>query len=148
MTRLPPRNLTPTLCAKLREDLLEAAKVVGEKHGLIAEVGEPRDIDLRSGFELRLRFGIALPDGTLFEPERALFEVMADMYGLRPEHFGAEFVSNGECFRITGLNPNRPRYPISAERIFDGRNFKFTAENVAFKLAGLGPFETGAEGAD
>ena len=136
MTRLPPRNLTPELCAKLREDLLEAAMDVAAKHGLVAEMGEPRDIDLRSGFELRLRLGIALPDGTLFEPERALFEVMADMCGLRADHFGAEFVSNGECFRITGLNPNRPRYPISAERIFDGRSFKFTAENVALKLAG------------
>ncbi|KAB2944470.1 MAG: hypothetical protein F9K19_26585, partial [Rhizobiaceae bacterium] len=33
-----------------------------------------------------------------------------------------------------GIDPKRPRYPISAERIPDRRGFKFAAEQVAMIL--------------
>lgn len=46
----------------------------------------------------------------------------------------AHFRTGGEAFRITAINPNRPKYPISAERIADGRDYKFSAENVAAYL--------------
>jgi hypothetical protein len=78
-----------------------------------------------------------LPDGSLYEPERVTFELMAEMFGLKPDDFGRVFVTGGETFRITGINPNRPRYPISAERIPDRRGFKFAAENVALYLAAM-----------
>ena len=63
-----------------------------------------------------------------------LFEVLAPEYGLRPEDFGREFSSRGERFRINGIDPRRPRYPVSAVRIPDGKAYKFTAENVAALL--------------
>lgn len=34
----------------------------------------------------------------------------------------------------TGIDPRRPKYPISVERILDHRGFKFTADNVAMLL--------------
>jgi hypothetical protein len=37
-------------------------------------------------------------------------------------------------FRIVAINPNRPKYPVSAERVSDGRGFKFPAENVVMYL--------------
>jgi hypothetical protein len=45
--------------------------------------------------------------------------------GLQGSDYGAIFPSNGERFRFTGVNPGRPRYPISGERVRDGRSFKF-----------------------
>ena len=33
------------------------------------------------------------------------------------------------------INPNRPKYPISAERVADGRGYKFAAEDVALYLS-------------
>ena len=44
------------------------------------------------------------------------------------------FRTDGHAFRITAINPNRPRYPISAERLADGRGYKFSAENVVAYL--------------
>lgn len=45
--------------------------------------------------------------------------------GLKGDDYGAIFTSNGERFRFTGVNPSRPKFPISGERVRDGRSFKF-----------------------
>ena len=48
--------------------------------------------------------------------------------------FGREFSTGRERFRIVGIDPRRPRYPVSVERMPDRKGFKFTAENVALLL--------------
>lgn len=113
----------------------DACAEIAGQHGLIADEATIWNVKLGSGFELRLQIGIALSDGTLFSPERALFEVLAQDFGLQPSDFHRIFIRNGETYRITGVNPNRPRYPISTQRIPDGRGFKFTAKDVALYLA-------------
>jgi hypothetical protein len=130
----PPRNLTPALCDRLRRDLLAACQTVTKSHGLAVEGGDLSDIDLRHGFEVGFRVGIPLADGSLYSIEKALFETLAEHFGLKPSDYGRIFKSNGEAFRITSLNPNRPKYPIGAERVADGRGFKFTVENVVLHL--------------
>jgi len=136
MTKAAPlRNLTPGLCEHVRQEMLEACKAVAERHGLAVEGGDIGDVNLRHGFDIRFRVGIPLMDGALFEPEKAMFEVMADLYGLRPSDFGRTFSTGRETFRITAIHPNRPKYPISVERIPDKRGFKFTAEDVALYLS-------------
>jgi len=54
--------------------------------------------------------------------------------GLASEDFGREFSTGSETFRITGIEPRRPKYPIKAERLTDRRGFKFSPENVAMYL--------------
>lgn len=130
----PPRNLTPALCDRLRRDLLKACQEVAEIHGLIVEGEKLSDIDLRHGFDIGFRVGIPMNDGSLYSTDRALFEVLAEHFGLKPSDYGRAFRSNGESFRITAINPNRPKFPISAERVADGRGYKFAAENVALYL--------------
>ena len=130
----PPRNLTPALCKQLSRDLLGACRKAAESHGLAVEGGELSDIDLRHGFDIRFRVGIPMPDGSLFSHDKALFEVLAPSFGLDPSDYGRTFKTGGEIFRITAINPNRPKYPISAERLADGRGFKFSTENVAAYL--------------
>lgn len=130
----PPRNLTPELCDQLRHDLLTACRQVAQTYGLSAEGGDLSDIDLRHGFDIQFRVGIPMPDGSLFSHDKALFEVLAPNFGLEPSDFGRIFRTGGEAFRITAINPNRPKYPVSTERIADGRGFKFSAENVIAHL--------------
>ena len=129
-----PRNLTPELCDRLRHDLLKACQNVAETHGLTVEGGELSDIDLRHGFDISFRVGIPMKDGALYSPDKAMFEVLAPHFGLEPSDHGRTFNSSGEMFRIAAINPNRPKYPISAERVSDGRGFKLPAENVAMFL--------------
>jgi hypothetical protein len=49
---------------------------------------------------------------------------------------------HGSKRHVSGT-PDGP-FIVSAERPFDGRSCKSTAENLALKMAGSGPFETNA----
>ena len=134
MTKPPPRNLTPPLCEHLREEMLRACHAIAQDHGLVVKCTSVRDMNLRYGFNFTIEVGIPLSDGTILEPGRALFEVLAPDYGLNPTDFGREFRANGEAFRIIGLSPRRPKYPVDAERLSDRKQYKFTAENVVMYL--------------
>ena len=128
----PPHNLTPEMCQRLSRDMLAACKKIAEAQGLTVEGRNlsVSDIDLRHGFDIQFRVGISMPDGSLFSHDRALFEVHAPQFGLEPSDFGRTFRAHGEVFRVTAINPNRPKYPVSAERIADSRRYKFSAESV------------------
>ena len=78
-------------------------------------------------------------DGAIYSPDKAMFEVLAPHFGLEPSDYGHTFRSKDELFRIAAINPNRPKYPISAERVSDGRGFKFPADNVVMYLQRSGP---------
>ena len=130
----PPRNLTPGLCDRLQRDLMKACLNVAETHGLTVEGGELSDIDLRHGFDISFRVGIPMEDGAIYSLEKEMFKVFAPQFGLEPSDYGRTFKSRDEMFRIVAINPNRPKYPISAERVADGRGFKFPADNVVLYL--------------
>ena len=136
----PPRNLTPELCDRLRRDMMKACLAAAETHGLTVEGGDLADIDLLHSFAIRFRIGIPQAGGAIYSPNRAMFEVLAPHFGLEPSDYGRTFRSKDELFRrIVAINPNRPKYPVSAERVSDGRGFKFPADNVAMYLQHSGP---------
>ena len=130
----PPRNLTPELCKRLRKEMMKACSAVAEIHGLTVEGGELSDVDLRHSFEIGFRVGIPQEDGAIYSPDKAMFEVLAPHFGLEPSDYGRTFKASGDLHRIVGINPNRPKYPISTERVFDGRGFKMPVDNVIIYL--------------
>ena len=130
-----PRNLTPQLCKRVHKKMLAACREVAQENGLVVDDRGIKDMNLNLGFEFGVRVGMPLSDGTIFNPERSMFEVMAESYGLTPEDFGRQFLADGELFRIVGINPRRPKYPINAERLPDRRSYKFTPENIAMYLS-------------
>jgi hypothetical protein len=114
--------------------MLKACQGVAARHGLVAEAKEIAGVDLRWGFDLTFRVSIPLPDGTALDPEKLLFEALAEAFGLSATDYGRQFSTGRETFRVVGIDPRRPKYPISAERIPDGQGFKFTADQVALLL--------------
>ena len=130
----PPRNLTPVLCQKVQREMLKVCRDVAARHGLVVEAQDITGVDLRWGFDAVFRVSIPLPDGTALDPERLRFEALAQAFGLSPADFGRQFSTGREQFRITGIEPRRPKYPVSAERIPDGQGFKFTADQVVLLL--------------
>jgi hypothetical protein len=130
----PPRNLTPVLCQQVQREMLKVCQVVAARHGLLVEAQDITGVDLRWGFDATFRVSIPLPDGTALDPERLRFEALAEAFGLSPADYGRQFNTGREQFRITGIDPRRPKYPVSAERIPDGQGFKFTSDQVALLL--------------
>ncbi|WP_415183179.1 hypothetical protein [Phaeovulum sp.] len=90
-----------------------------------------------SGSNVGVKVGIPLADGTVFDPEKAKFELLANNYGLSPDDFGREFSTGRETFRMVGIETRRPKYPINVERQPDRQGFKFTAENVVMCLKAM-----------
>ena len=130
----PPRNQTPALCQRQSHEMLKACQDVAARHGLVVEAKEIAGADLRWGFDLACRVSIPLPDGTALDPERLRFEALAEAFGLSAADYGRQFSTGRETFRLVGIDPRRPKYPISAERIPDGQGFKFTADQVSLLL--------------
>lgn len=126
-----PRDLTPVLRQSLQAEMPKACEAVAARHGLVVEARDITGVDLRWGFDAAFRVSIPLPDGSALDPDRLRFEALAEAFGLSPADYGCQFSTGREEFRITGIEPRRPKYPVSAERIPDGQGFKFTAEQVA-----------------
>jgi hypothetical protein len=114
--------------------MLEACQMVAANHGLVVESVGWHGMETVFAFEPVFRVSIPASDGTAFNLDKDRFEFLAEHYGLQPSDFGCEFRTGSERFRVTGIDPKRPRYPISAERIPDRKGFKFSAENVAMLL--------------
>ena len=108
----PPRNLTPVLCQKVQREMLKVCRDVAARHGLVVEAQDITGVDLRWGFDAVFRVSIPLPDGTALDPERLRFEALAQAFGLSPAAFGRQFSTGREQFRITGIDPRRPKYPV------------------------------------
>lgn len=94
--------------------------------GLKLEVGNMKF----SGNDVKVQLTVSLEN---YDAAREDFAQYCHLFGLDPEHYGAEFTSNGVKFRLTGLSLNRPKYPITATRVRDGRGFKF-GESVVSKV--------------
>lgn len=135
MTEVAPlRNLTPGLCKQIETEMLQACTEVAARYGLVAERTGLQAIDLMWNLQFGVRVSIPLPDGSSLDPERILFEALAEEYGLSPNEFGRGFSTKRERFLVTGIDPRRPKYPISATRVPNGKDHKFTAENGALLL--------------
>ena len=127
-------RLTPASCEQIQARMLEACKKIAADHGLVIESAGWRGLDLGFSFEPSFRVSIPAPDGKALNLEKEMFALLAEQYGLEAGDFEREFVAHGERFRITGIDPRRPKYPISVERMPDRRGFKFTADNIIMLL--------------
>lgn len=97
-----------------------AVKAVADKHGLVARV-EGGKYD-SAGYYPNLRL-------TAPEADQHNFETWAVRYGLRPDLLGKDVLVGGHSFKITGVDPAKPKYPVKATR-WDGKAFKLTVESV------------------
>lgn len=52
-----------------------------------------------------------------------------ELFGLPKDSVGRHFTDRGYAFTITGIAPNRRRYPIQVTRA-DGHKFKYSAESI------------------
>jgi hypothetical protein len=112
-------------------DALDALKAVAKKHGVT--IAQKAGSYARDGSNATLKFEIATigNDGQAQTKAAQAFKRDAARFGIDPEALGTTFTSRGVEYRITGLNTRRPKYPISADRVRDGRAHKFPASVVA-----------------
>lgn len=100
--------------------------------------------NLRSALEtLKEKYGITvfkLEIGAILKEmnddvERIEFESLCKLYNLEPDDFGKVFALGKVSYRIKGIKPRAPKYPIIATNIATGKDYKIRIEDV---LIGLG----------
>lgn len=117
---------------KLSAELVAAAQAVAEKYGL--KVAGSGGSILPGELTLKVKFTSA----TGPSQGELNFKQYGDLYGFRPEDFGATFVSMGREFKITGLLPNRPKRPVEVIEVRTGKAFVFDAETAKRALVRKG----------
>ena len=120
-----------TVANDLGDRIAAAMEKIAKDMGLTYTRGSGRYNE--TGYHTKVAFK-ALADGTTGEP--ADFARNAMMLGLPADCFDKTFVSQGGIYRITGLVLRRRRYPVSAERVGDGKGFKFS-ETTIKRLLGV-----------
>lgn len=115
---------------RLLDNAIEAAlKPLANEHGIEIRIAGGRWSD--HSYAVKLEILTRDEAGNVHHPGADSFRAMAKFYGLEPDDLGREFQQQG-CirYRITGLNTRRKKYPISVERVVDGKRFKMPAEMV------------------
>lgn len=116
----------------LRAELEPLLDELGQKYGIVLTIG--RIGYSPSNFKASLEGAVLSEDGTAETREAQDFKAMAEFYGLKPEYLGKEFVSNNKRFRVSGLKPRSPKYPVLAVDVVSGTVYKFPADTVKRKL--------------
>lgn len=75
--------------------------------------------------------------GEAITRESDAYTLYAEQFGLRTDALGETFEHKGEQYKIIGLAPRRPKFPVLAIRVRDGARIKFPAETVARTSVGL-----------
>ena len=119
----------------IMDECEEALTAIAEKHGLTLD--RKGRTYRRDSLPVMFQFLIEEldADGNAMGAGAKDFIKHASLYGLKEDDFGAEFHSNGELFRITGFKPRARKYPVLAEKVRDGKTYKFPVERVKAALA-------------
>jgi hypothetical protein len=120
----------------IRADIDQSLEEIGAEYNVTLRTKGVARYDSKS-FTVKVECFDLNEDGTERSPEREEFPRRATHFGLEPDDLDKTFSRKGELFKITGIKPTRPKYPVCAERVIDGKKFKFPAHYVK-QLLGRG----------
>jgi len=127
-TKPSTKSFGKATCKALRVDLDAAIKAVMKKHGITHKIGKMT----YNADEITTRLTISnAADQEVVANNQ--FNIHCSSYGLKPTDLNRQFNINGRVFTITGIKPNRRKYPITGTGVQGGR-YKFTAEQVTRNL--------------
>ena len=107
-------------------------KELGDKYGVNVEYAGGRYGGVTG--EVKLRIAVQATAGGL-PANQVEFNRSCQWFGLQPGDFGKTFYVQGTAYRITGIKTSRPKFPISAERVYDRKGFKFPIQTVKQALS-------------
>lgn len=116
------------LCQRLNVALEQLGKDLGIKlHAGGGTIGST---------ELVIKVSAAAADPTVaIDRAKRELDIYGGMYGLRGADYGVVFTSGGKRFKLTGVAPSRPKFPISGECLSTGKGYKFTSYTASQIIA-------------
>ena len=130
------KSFTSANLDTIRKDINAALKSVAQKHSIALSIGgikydsEKFHTKLEAVIQNSENAGMSLRE---IEGLRNLKDY-GSMFGVSEKDYGKKFTNwDGQTFKLVGLMPSRPKYPVVAESTKTGKMFKFT-ESVLTKL--------------
>ena len=107
---------------EFRKEVEAALAPIAEKYGTTVKIGSMSYTS--TDFKMPLTFVKKEINGKPYE--QVEFEKYCHCFGFCQEDYRKEFTYNGEKFKIVGVKPNAPKYPVLAENA-KGEVYKMTA---------------------
>ena len=125
--------ISATLLQTLREDLNEAIKAVGEKHGVALKVGSAS----YSGNNATFKMDVAgIVGGTVVTKQVQDFLSYVGIHGFAKDDLGKTFTYGGCSYAVAGYAP-RKRLSLLATRTTDGKTFCFPCDAIHKLIEGV-----------
>lgn len=118
-----------TVLRNLRKAMDDALQAVAEKFDLV-QLQTGRITYDSGGIEAKIQVVAVARRADGKTKEQLDFEKYHEIFGLKPEHFGARFTSKSEEYKIAGLLPNRSKFPILGVNTTTGKRLLFTTDVV------------------
>jgi hypothetical protein len=120
----------------LRSDIDSAFAQLRQKYGVSLQLGTIHFDDVKATAKLTM---VAVGDpNAATDPhaakrtaQAAEFKLLAQSFGLKPEHLGAMIKHGGDTYKLVGLNPKAPKFCVVATRIHDGRTYRLPESSIA-----------------
>lgn len=115
-------------CRLIHTRVQTALKALGDELSLTFEqAGGKFD---PSSFTMKIRADVKRPAPVVEAAQRMAFAAHASWFGLTAADYGRVIHLKGVAYKITGINPGAPKFPIVAERVYDKKSFRLTAGSV------------------
>jgi len=79
-----------------------------------------------NSFNIKLEVTLA---GDKSEAEQIQWDKSCYLFSLKPEHYGQTVQHGDGTFKLVGLKPRSPKYPLIAERLDNGQRYKLAISN-------------------
>ena len=123
--------ITKELLIKIRPEIDEVLKAVGERHNVVLKLGRGSYDD--NGATFKLDVMPVAETGEVITPAIKEWHRYAEAYGFDKDDLGKEFVCNRQVFTICGLNPRKRKHPVLAKTSI-GKVFCFGEDSVLLFL--------------
>lgn len=123
-------EFTRALLRDINEEAMELLRPLAEKYGLVLD--HKRCSATREAMPVMLQFLVRKEDadGNALNARASDFQKLAQYYGLDASDLHREFSCHGSKFRITGINRKAKKTPILAERLDNGKSYRFDSYTV------------------
>lgn len=86
--------------------------------------------DLRTTLKLVAEIVKTDESGNHITEESEHYEAYCEQFGLKKEWLFKVMITGNESYKIMGLKPGRPKYPLIVKRLSDGKRFKQPAQDI------------------
>lgn len=117
-------------CRRITDEVAEAIAAIAEREGLTLKRERS---SYTAGGTVTVKFTFESKADKAKKAEYASMD--AELLGLPADVIGREFTCNGNMYVVTGLKLSRPKYPVEAERVSNGKGYKFPEDVVKAALA-------------